>query len=299
MDGGTDRAGTSRQRHGWVDVGPEVVELLASVHRGRVYDLSSGWWPGMPLGAGHPAFTVVTYRTPFGERNQADLGFLHGNTVNFGFLSELLIFTAHSGTHVDALAHITCGQESTWYGGHSAKVDLGDFGPLRDDAWDLPPFVGRGVLLDVPATLGRAHLSAHERIGPEELERTSERQGTSLRPGDIVAIRTGTMQFWPDPVALERVDGAGLSLAGARWLVAHEPSVLAGDNVALEVSPSGIDGDPQPVHRYVIQEHGIPSMEWLDLEQLARDEVYEFLFIALPLTIAGATGSPIRPIALT
>jgi len=39
-------------------------------------------------------------------------------------------------------------------------------------------------------------------------------------------------------------------------------------------------------------------MEALDLERLAADRVWEFTFIAIPLKLAGGTGSPIRPIAL-
>ena len=35
-----------------------------------------------------------------------------------------------------------------------------------------------------------------------------------------------------------------------------------------------------------------------DLEQLAADEVYEFVFIMTPLKLVGATGSPIRPLAI-
>ena len=39
-------------------------------------------------------------------------------------------------------------------------------------------------------------------------------------------------------------------------------------------------------------------MESLYLEQLAADRVYEFLFVALPLKIAGATGSMLDPLAV-
>jgi kynurenine formamidase len=73
---------------------------------------------------------------------------------------------------------------------------------------------------------------------------------------------------------------------------------VGGDTVCLEVQPSGIDGNPQPVHLHLLREHGIPIMEWVRCEEIARDEVYEFLFIALPLPIRGATGSMIRPIAI-
>jgi len=33
-------------------------------------------------------------------------------------------------------------------------------------------------------------------------------------------------------------------------------------------------------------------------EDLARDQVYEFLFVCQSLKIQGATGSPIRPVAV-
>ena len=39
-------------------------------------------------------------------------------------------------------------------------------------------------------------------------------------------------------------------------------------------------------------------MESLYLEELARDGVHEFLFVALPIKICGATGSMMDPIAV-
>jgi kynurenine formamidase len=68
-----------------------------------------------------------------------------------------------------------------------------------------------------------------------------------------------------------------------------------------EVQPppdSGVPATPQPVHTLLLIEHGIYIMESLDLEELARDRVYEFLFVALPLKIRGATGSWIDPVAV-
>jgi len=43
---------------------------------------------------------------------------------------------------------------------------------------------------------------------------------------------------------------------------------------------------------------GIHILEHLYLEELARDSVREFTLVCLPLKIMGATGSPVRPIAL-
>ncbi len=40
------------------------------------------------------------------------------------------------------------------------------------------------------------------------------------------------------------------------------------------------------------------NIENMTFEELAADEVYEFLFIATPIRYKGATGSPMRPLAI-
>ena len=52
------------------------------------------------------------------------------------------------------------------------------------------------------------------------------------------------------------------------------------------------------VHLALMVDSDIQIIEMLDLEELARDRVHEFVFVALPLKIQGATASPIRPIAI-
>jgi kynurenine formamidase len=275
---------------------PLSLDVLSIPRRGRAYDLSSGWWPGMPLAEGHPPFQVLTYRSPAGQRNQGDVSFLQENPLNFGWISELLMCTMHTGTHIDALAHTTCGPDAAWHGGHSSHTELGDFGPLNHDASELPPLVTRGVSLDIPGALGLEQLAPSQPVGPAELERACERQGVEPRAGDVALVRTGTMLHWPDAARLP--PGAGLSFEGAVWLADRGVVAVGGDTAALEVDPSGRPGDPQPVHRTLIYERGIPILEWVYQEELARDGVSEFLFVCLPLTVKGATGSLVRPLAI-
>jgi kynurenine formamidase len=52
------------------------------------------------------------------------------------------------------------------------------------------------------------------------------------------------------------------------------------------------------VHALLIAEHGVLLLENLYLEQLAADGIARFLLIVLPLPLVGATGSPVRPIAV-
>lgn len=264
---------------------------------GRTYDLASGWWPGMPLAEGHPPFQVLTYRTPAGERNQGDITFLQENPHNFGWISELLTCTMHTGTHIDALAHTTFGPRSEWHGGHSAETELGDFGPMAGDASELAPIVTRGVCLDVPAVLGMETLIPHQAVGVDELQRACARQGCEIADGDVALIRTGTMRYWPDP---ERMPvGAGLSLEAALWLAEQGVAAVGSDTAIVEADPSGVPGHPQPVHHALIFERGIPLIEWVYQEQLAQDGVSEFLFVCVPLTVKGATASLVRPLAIT
>ena len=275
------------------------LDVLRIPKTGRIYDLCSGWWPGMPIPAAHPPFQLLTYRTPRGVRNQRDLDmFVHGNATNVGFISEMVMCTMHSGTHIDSLSHITSGDADTWHGGYAAESHLGDFGPLAADAATLPPMLTRGVILDVAGMLMVERLKRHQPIDADDLQRTCEYVGVALEPEDVVLIRTGTMKVWPDQEKLADSEGAGITLGAAKWLASFEPSAVGADTSALELLPSDVVGDPHPVHRFLLYEAGIPILEWVNQEELVRDGVHEFLFVCLPLPITGATGSMVRPVAV-
>lgn len=290
---------TTEYRDALSAITPEsTLAALALPRTGRVFSLESRWWRGMPVHPVHPRFDVITYRTPRGFAIQKDQEYMNppANTVDYGFISELILGTAHTGTHVDALAHVTCGGE--WHGGHSAEGELGDFGPRSCDASELGPIVARGVLLDVPRALGVEHCAAAYAIGAADLQQAAEGEGVELRPGDVALVRTGQMRFWPDEEAMGAADGAGVSIEGARWLAEQGVIAVGSDTVQFECTPSGVEGSPQPVHIHLIQERGIPILEWVNLEELSSARVYEFLFVCLPLSIVGATGSMVRPIAI-
>jgi kynurenine formamidase len=220
------------------------------------------------------------------------------NTVNYGFISDLVMATTHCGTHIDAFAHVTKGDRDEWFGGHSANDELGDFGPRSGDASELPAIVARGVLLNIPAALRLDHCPPSHAISSRDLEAAASVGGVELRHGDVVLVRTGQMRYWPDQERMAAVEGAGVSIEGAEWLAAHRPLAVGSDTVQFECTPSGVDGSPQPVHIRLIQELGIPIMEWVNCEPLVHAAVTEFAFVCLPLPIHGATGSLINPIAI-
>jgi kynurenine formamidase len=158
----------------------------------------------------------------------------------------------------------------------------------------LPPILRRGVLLDVAGLYGGV-LPEDFEIAPEHLETAARAHGVEIRAGDVALLRTGWAAFWDDPTRfIRQVRGPGPALAGARWLSERGVFAAGSDTVAFEKVPDA----SMPVHVHLLVEKGIHIVECLNLEELARAGVHEFLFIAAPLKIRGATASPIRPIAV-
>jgi kynurenine formamidase len=177
-----------------------VLASLGLPHRGAIYDLSSGWWRHMPNFDGYPRFEVVTYNSPGGQRAERRFPFADdgSNEVEFGCVSELISGSLHTGTHIDALCHVTKGSNDEWHGGVSATDAVGDYGATVGDASALAPIVGRGVLLDIPGLLGIDSLPAGFAVGAEHLGRAATRAGVEVEAGDTVLVRTGQMRYWPD-----------------------------------------------------------------------------------------------------
>ena len=91
----------------------------------------------------------------------------------------------------------------------------------------------------------------------------------------------------------------GIGLDAARWLVeTHGAMLIGSDNLSLETFPVETPDNWVPVHTYLEAEQGVAIMEVVDLEALARDRVHEFAFIGAGLKLRGASGAPMRPIAL-
>jgi hypothetical protein len=137
------------------------------VRTGARYSLSGPRFPGMPLFPGHPPFQVLTYRSPRGIAISGEQPWGPGNEIGLGYMSEMILGSAHSGAHVDALAHMTLGPTGAWHGG-CADLHLSDFGPTIGD--------GREDRLGDPRLQPR-HARPPQRLKPSRmLERSSTHQ---------------------------------------------------------------------------------------------------------------------------
>jgi kynurenine formamidase len=252
-----------------------ISELLTGA---TVYDLAQPYFVGMPHHPSHPPFLYSLvkqhgdYVGPAGNSSAADA----------------IALGTHLGTHIDALCHFSCGGKL--HGGDEAAAAQSYAGGLRRHSIDtIAPILRRGVLLDVA---GAEPLPEDYTITPEDLARAARAE---VRPGDVVLIRTGWSRYFEDARRfISEVRGPGPAIDGARWLSERRVFAAGSDTVAFEKVP---DAD-MPVHVHLLVESGIHIIECLNLDDLAAAGVTEFLFVALPLKIRGATGSPIRPVAI-
>jgi kynurenine formamidase len=272
-------------------------EILQQADGSRIYDLSVDYFLGMPSfqAAGDPPYQIWMTHTPRGTVVDNANGV--GEEVNRSvcYSGDVILMYTHTGTHIDALNHF--GMNGEIYNNLSPDDHLGSRHWLRNGADQLPPIVTRGVLLDIAGLKGVECLPPSYGITSADCLAAAEREGVEVREGDVVLVRTGRMTYWPDASKVMG-DSPGMSLEGARWLTAQGVVAVGADNEAVEQTPSQHDDNWLPGHCHFLAEAGVPMMELLDLEQLARDQVYAFCFIAAPIRLRGATGSPVRPLAM-
>lgn len=279
---------------------------LRLAQKGQIYDLGITYsrqsykWPG------HSPGEIMSFRSPRGIDAQKEAVVdPKSNSSNTRWHSNALFINDNVATQIDGLAHITAGADHHWYNGFTEAQFGGDFGVLKCDCTTIPPIVARGVLLDIAAARNVEALPAHYAISPADIDAALARQQTNLRPGDIVLIRTGTLRYWGadgnDHAKIGEHDSAGISLATAKYLVEqHGAMLIASDTSGLEVSPAPAGSDSFiPVHKYLLVEQGVHIGEFHNLEDLAKNKVYEFCYVATVNKIAGTVaGFTLRPLAL-
>jgi kynurenine formamidase len=272
--------------------------IMSRADATRIFDLSVENFVGMPswTAAGDPNYQIWMTHTPGGESvwNSMSVDAETNNLVAYS--GDAISMYTHVGTHVDTLNHF--GYRGKIFNNFTAAGHLGSRG------WDVcgaekhPPTIARGILLDVAALHNVPALPPSHGVGPEDLQGCLKKQGTTLSPGDVVMVRTGQMQtHWPDASKF-MPNPPGLNRAGAAFLCEAGAITIGTDTASFEQLPSAEPGNFLPVHCYMLAEAGVPIMEVVYLDELAAEKLYEFAFFGACIRLRGATGSPMRPVAM-
>jgi kynurenine formamidase len=224
-------------------------------------------------------------------------------TEGIKFADDYLFAALQSSTQWDALSH-------AWYGNELyngvPETEIRGTGARRLDIDKLHRhFVGRGVLLDLPRAInGGERLAQGYAVTAGDLDRAVALSGTDVRTGDILLVRTGHVPWFytlADKAAFWSGQ-PGLGRTTVEWLHRHEVAAVAVDNITAEVQPAEEEGAALPLHGALLRDLGLTLGEMFDFEALAADcaadGVFECFFVAQPLRITGAVGSPLNPLAI-
>lgn len=291
----------------------DVLKAISLIRKGKVYNLETTRFKGMPIWEGHASFELLTYASSKGRRNMlTDPDY--DATVNWygkdGWLdkqkfpyetnanTEMMICPLHMGTHIDGLCHVTAGIDSHWYNGFNEVTDWSDFGVLKTDASTIPPIINRGILPDIAGYKGVDHVEPNYGVTMQDIMETAKWENIELQKNDTVLIRCG--QDWP---GFKNCPGAGVTLEAARYLVEGTGAVLMGDDLVVFENTNADEtmsypGHAHPVHHYALTQMGVHLIECAQLDELAKDHVYEFCFMLASSKIKGGTGMFTWPLAI-
>lgn len=226
----------------------------------EIIDLSQEIFSGMPVFKGLPGVKISMHSSHEEWEGITDAATV-SPSVNKLELGE------HTGTHVDALSHMT-------------RQNRGQ----SIETMPLAMFYTEGFCLDF------SHKGLRELIEPAEIAEACEQAGVVIRQGDTVLLYTDHYRKaygspdWPQ--------GPGISAAAAHWLGAKGIAAFG-----VETMSPGVSGlSNREVHR-ICGAIGFTHYEnMINLHLLIGRG--RFRFIGLPLKIRGGTGSPVRAIAV-
>jgi kynurenine formamidase len=279
----------------------EAVTVAAqSVTRGAVF----------PLNAPHDLFDPPLFGR--GKVRHTRLP----STGGTGFDDVYDNYYPQASSQWDALSHVAY-RPDVFYQGVSAD-DIAREGRNGIDAWARRGIAGRGVLLDVSRALAAAGRpldpGASTAITVDDLELARAQAGVEFRPGDVVLIHTGFVDWYrrQDVAARQAMSRGRLTAAGiehteamARYVWDSGAAAFASDAPALEVWPPDFRPEAAPfgfLHNVLIGQFGLAVGELWALDDLAADCAedgrYEFLVCSAPLNVPGGIGSPANALAI-
>ena len=274
------------------------LEALSSIRSGKIYDLSVEYFVGMPSfhQLGDPSYQYWLTHTPHGTIVDNPNGLGEAMNKKVSYTGDAISMYTHMGTHIDALNHF--GLNGKIWNGFSPEEHLGDKGWKKTGAETIPPIIARGILLDIPAYKQTENLSPNYRITADDIKGAALKQNIDIKKGDVVLIRTGQAVHYDEA---EKYLHAypGINLSAVKYLAEEKEVMLLGaDNLSFEAFPPERNDNWVPVHTYLLAEKGIMFIEQMYLEDLSKDSIFEFTFIAASLKLRGASGSPMRPLAI-
>jgi kynurenine formamidase len=280
---------------------PSADDLVRAVKGARVFDLSFTWNERAPVLGLNPPYAFALNRTH--KMTHEIFGQAPGSRVSWA--SDIMYFSGqHGAPTLDALGHI--GRDLKLHGGvdvATATSTPGGIGAgLGIESFPLDLMLNRAVILDVARHLAGGKpdpLPPGLEITGAHLEQTAKAQKVEVRPGDSLLIRTGWGQFFARDNAKylgEQSPGPGQD--AARWIIDRKVRLAGDDTATFEKRPAAYGKELFSVHMMLLADNGIYIMENVNLEPVGDAGLGVALLVVTPLKLEGASGSPLRVLAI-
>jgi kynurenine formamidase len=278
-----------------------VIDAARLVQKGRIFRLDA------KIGYAQP---------PLFNRNPVKHTIL--NFEQYGLLGHddsLDNYNTQEATQWDGLAHVGHIRHKAFYNGVKAsEIKGGPGGKLGIHKW-ADKLVGRGILLDAFEYRNRQGKPikplTNDKYTLDDLQGALSAQGTQLKPGSFLLIRTGWMQAYLKAseaekramAPLEALKSCGIdpSREMVAWFWDNRIAAVGTDCPAVEPWPWDFQ-DEGALHYRTLSLLGLPIGEQFDLEALAsdcaQDKRYEFMMVSCPLNLEGGIASPPNAVAI-
>jgi kynurenine formamidase len=274
----------------------KVVQAARLVQRGRSYDLSHILDEHAPAFPGRSFRQHLTTTAHLLNRRRPDAGPQGWGENNVNWIVEVVSATSQMGTHLDALNHLQVGDY--FYNGHTLAEIAEAWGTNKLGIETVPQIITRGVLVDVARLHDTARLERGYVISVADMTAALARQNVQVERGDAVLFHTGWGDFWGNDheAYLSGEPGPGMELA--QWLVEQGVALSGCDTWSYGPVPPEDPVRPFVVPQTLNVRYGLFIVENLSTGALARDQVYEFMFILTHAKVRGATGVWVSPVAV-
>ena len=207
-------------------------------------------------------------------------------------------------TQYDALGHVWF--DGKIWNGYDARTTVGGMDKASVEPIAQRGVVGRGILLDMARFRGKNALDTGETFTHEDLLECAKAQGVTIEKRDILIVRTNFLTLFHEQgeAFYEGFNEPGLVYSPelVQWFADMEIPNLVTDTIANEVTMDPNNGVALVLHSALMRNLGVTLTEIADLEQLAadcaEDGVYAFLYVAAPLKVAKAAGTPVNPVVI-
>ncbi|WP_025897776.1 cyclase family protein [Sneathiella glossodoripedis] len=201
------------------------------------------------------------------------------------------------GPQIDGLGHL--GEDGYYYNCNDEKEISQLTGLTKLGVHQIPPLVGRAVLINMAKHFGVDVMTAGQAITADDIKAAAQAQSVQIEKGDVVLFHTGWTdgKLKSDPKAW--VSGEpGLSNDAAVYLAELDVMAVGADTWGLEAVPPKKGDKLFYGHVTLLKDHGIYILETMNTGRLAQENVSEFMFVLGQARIRGTVQMIINPVAM-